>query len=380
MADNASPGQKLRYYRLLNNLSQEELGRAVGCTLQGIVNYEKGFLDLYYENAVKFAEIFGVHPEIFMDEYTRFCKPGYGERIRIIRNLHGLSQQEFADQIVCSRATVSVWEAEIKDHHPERAAFEKIRQLAGAAGVNMALLLKNPDLYTDEYTVFIKNDCGRKIRQIRLSHGLIQEDFAHMIGCNTQTLVNWETSITRPKRYYFEKLKTAANAVGINLALLNKDPDYCHGDYQGFIKADCSSKIKSIRMACGCGLKEFGRLLGCTGEAVSQWERGICLPDLKYFKMIERIAQESGIHISQLNENPETIRDDYREFCCGEYGATIRKIRRLYNMSQRDFASLVHTTASTVSNWETMRFIPDRKHYHRLRDVAAEKGVDISDT
>ena len=71
MADNASPGQKLRYYRLLNNLSQEELGRAVGCTLQGIVNYEKGFLDLYYENAVKFAEIFGVDPEIFMDEIGR---------------------------------------------------------------------------------------------------------------------------------------------------------------------------------------------------------------------------------------------------------------------------------------------------------------------
>ena len=38
----ASPEEKLRYYRLLHNLSQEELGKMEGCTLWGIVNFERG--------------------------------------------------------------------------------------------------------------------------------------------------------------------------------------------------------------------------------------------------------------------------------------------------------------------------------------------------
>ena len=38
----ASPGEKLSYYRLLHNLSQEELGKTEGCTLWCIVNFEKG--------------------------------------------------------------------------------------------------------------------------------------------------------------------------------------------------------------------------------------------------------------------------------------------------------------------------------------------------
>ena len=42
-----------------------------------INNFEKRFNPIYYEDAVKFAEILEINPEELLDEYTRFCRPGY---------------------------------------------------------------------------------------------------------------------------------------------------------------------------------------------------------------------------------------------------------------------------------------------------------------
>ncbi|MCR5604030.1 MAG: hypothetical protein K6G27_10075, partial [Lachnospiraceae bacterium] len=44
---------KLRYYRELRNLSQEELGNKIGYSRFGILNLEKGFNPIYYEEALR---------------------------------------------------------------------------------------------------------------------------------------------------------------------------------------------------------------------------------------------------------------------------------------------------------------------------------------
>ena len=99
----------------------------------------------------------------------------------------------------------------------------------------------------------------------------------------------------------------------------NGEPNENTKLFQRFIEKDCNKKIKSIRMAYGMTTYALGNLIGCTGEAVCRWERGICTPELKYFKTIERIAKEKGITIAELNETPELIGDDYELFCNSGY-------------------------------------------------------------
>ncbi|MBQ6450524.1 MAG: helix-turn-helix transcriptional regulator, partial [Solobacterium sp.] len=93
----ASPGEKLRYYRELKQLNQEEISRILGHeSIWYIVNLEKGFNPIFYEDAVKLAGVLDIDPDDLLTEYTRFCRPGYGERIKRIRYEYRMSQAEFA--------------------------------------------------------------------------------------------------------------------------------------------------------------------------------------------------------------------------------------------------------------------------------------------
>jgi len=56
----ADPADKLRYYRESKGFSQEQLGEMLGNSSWFINNFEKRFNPIYYEDAVKFAEIWPV--------------------------------------------------------------------------------------------------------------------------------------------------------------------------------------------------------------------------------------------------------------------------------------------------------------------------------
>ena len=299
VADDASPGEKLRYYRLLHNMSQEELGKRVGFTKGGIADFEWGFVDFYYEHAVMFAGVFGLNLEVFIDDYTRFCMPGYGQRIKKIRAMYGMTQQEFAAMLGCDRANESVWESEIASRHPRRDMYLKLRKLAAAIGIDMDALNEDSTSVSSEYLSFISEECGRK--------------------------------------------------------------------------------IQSIRMAYGVTLKQFGKMIGCTGEAVAKWENGACTPNLHYYQAIVKVAIDKCIPIARLNKNPDLFQDDYALFCERDYGRIVKKIRKAWGMWQDAFAEKLHVSLSTVSNWETQRVQPTRENYVLLKQIASEKGINIYD-
>ena len=123
ISNHAKPGEKLRYCRLLQNMSHEKLGKIVGFEKVAIMDFERGFAELYYEQAVRFAKALDVEPGVLMDDYTRFCMPGYGKRIRKIRKMYCITQQKFAEMIGCARAKESAWEVEYHNIHPQRSAY-----------------------------------------------------------------------------------------------------------------------------------------------------------------------------------------------------------------------------------------------------------------
>ena len=214
---------------------------------------------LHYESASIIAHALNIKSSFLLDEYTEFCKPGYGKRIRTIRIQSGLTQEQFSERLGFTRSNESTWEDELNNRRPSRESYRKIKRMATEVGLDVRKLIDDPHTYTDEYAVFIEHDCGKKIRQIRLAHGVVTKVFAEKIGCDWQTLEHWEIDRAKPLRKYYEPIKQAAREVGIDLDMLNVEPDYFVSDYQGFIQADCGRKIKSIRIACGCGLKYHAR-------------------------------------------------------------------------------------------------------------------------
>ncbi|MBQ7447654.1 MAG: helix-turn-helix domain-containing protein [Eubacterium sp.] len=380
MPENPSPGDKLRYYRRKAGLSEEELGAMMGRSDIFVKNMESGFVSIHEADACRYAEIFGIDPEELMDEYTNFCREGYGSRIARIRKLHGKTQKEFAEDLGITRCRLSIWESELYAFHPSREAFALLKKYMESAGADMNLLMTDPDSYADKYAAFISRDCGKKIRRIRLIYGMVLTDFAALIGCEEQTIEHWEIGISRPIRAFYNVIERLAEDVGIDIERLNEEPEYCSVDYLDFINASCGRKMASIRMAYGYGPDEMGELFGCTGEAVSKWERGMCVPELKYFRRIEEAAIRKGISIQILNEKPDLFSDGYLVFCESHYGRDIQRIRKAYHYRQDEFGKLLGVSMSTISNWETERFLPSRKNYNIIKELAAEKGVEIHDT
>lgn len=87
----SEPRLRLRYERVIRNFTANQLGKMAGQSEGYIINLEKGFNPIYYEDAVALGNILEIEPGVLLDEYTLFCKPGYGDRIRRIRNACGLS-------------------------------------------------------------------------------------------------------------------------------------------------------------------------------------------------------------------------------------------------------------------------------------------------
>lgn len=135
---NASPGAILQYYREKNGISRSELADILGITEYGVVNLEKGFNPIHYKNALLIGKVLDIDPEELLDEYTRFCMPGYGKKIKAIRAAYGVSQKDFALIVGVDRSTVSIWEAEINEHHPGREAYNIIKKMAKEKGVDVS--------------------------------------------------------------------------------------------------------------------------------------------------------------------------------------------------------------------------------------------------
>ena len=133
----SEPGQRLRYERVIRNFTANQLGTMAGHREGYIINLEKGFNPIYYEDAIVLGNILEIEPEVLLDEYTLFCKLGYGDRIRRIRNAFGLSQTAFANILGTCRSTISVWEIEYNNQHPSRKIYDKLMELAENNGVNI---------------------------------------------------------------------------------------------------------------------------------------------------------------------------------------------------------------------------------------------------
>lgn len=211
-------------------MTREQLSAATGIPVGKIQDYECNNMALHYESASIIADALNIKSALLLDEYTEFCKPGYGKRIRTIRIQSGLTQEQFSERLGFTRSNESTWEDELNNRRPSRESYRQIKRMAIEAGFDVRKLIDDPDTYTDEYAVFIEHDCGKKIRQIRLAHGVVTKVFAEKIGCDWQTLEHWEIDRAKPLRKYYEPIKQAAREVGIDLDIVLRyhEPFYYH--------------------------------------------------------------------------------------------------------------------------------------------------------
>lgn len=123
-SDLSTIGSRIKYYRLLNNLTQEELAAKSGLDRVTIIRYENNQVDHSVDILNQIAAVLGIIPSIIYDDYLKFISSDYGRKIKHMRMRLGISQKHLGNLLGVHRKTISKWESE--KSYPTRENFMKL--------------------------------------------------------------------------------------------------------------------------------------------------------------------------------------------------------------------------------------------------------------
>ena len=124
MSNAATPGEIIRYHRVLKGLSTRELAEKVGIVPATLILYENDKHPVKHKIAVVIAAILEIDYTALLDEYGLFVDYPFNKKLQEIRELFSLSQSEIAEKIGVSQTCYSSWERAAKT--PRKSEYNKI--------------------------------------------------------------------------------------------------------------------------------------------------------------------------------------------------------------------------------------------------------------
>lgn len=112
VSDLSTIGSRIKYYRLINNLTQEELATKSDLDRTTIIRYENDLVEHSIDILDKIAAVLKIIPSIIYDDYLQFISGNYGSKIRNLRMNLGLNQKELGKILNVHKKTISRWENE----------------------------------------------------------------------------------------------------------------------------------------------------------------------------------------------------------------------------------------------------------------------------
>lgn len=122
-------GSQIKYYRVLNGMTQAELGKAVGRTESGIKNIENGEMKLVNLALIdKLISSLQIEDKIdYDDDYIQFIKNNPVAQIQAYRKKKNITTFELSKLLKIDRSAVKKWED--GKSVLSRTSFEKLMEL-----------------------------------------------------------------------------------------------------------------------------------------------------------------------------------------------------------------------------------------------------------
>jgi len=114
LSENPTIGEKIKFYRFKNSLTQSDLADVLDIDVETLSKYEnnKAYPSLVLVNSM--SKIFNIPCEFLYDDYYNFINYPYFEKVKEIRKKSNITQQQFADSLNISRETVKRWEKAVR--------------------------------------------------------------------------------------------------------------------------------------------------------------------------------------------------------------------------------------------------------------------------
>lgn len=180
--------ERLRKLRKALNMSQTAFGKRVGLKQSTITGYETGNRIPLDSVILLICKEFNVNEEwLRSGKGEMFSSPQIGLHIKELRKYLKLTQQEFADRIGSKRNTIAKYETGV--NAPSTAVISLIcREFS----------VNEEWLKSGKGKMFSSPQIGSRIKTLRKSLNLTQNDFGDRIGVKANTIGNYELSLRNP--------------------------------------------------------------------------------------------------------------------------------------------------------------------------------------
>ncbi len=117
-------GDKVKYYRLLNNMSQKELASKTNKSKTTIVQIENNIIPLTLKSCEKIADALNIDERLLYDDYLEFINYDYPNKLKNLRLKMGLNIKDFAEKLHITPVVYRRWENDI--NILSRVSFSKL--------------------------------------------------------------------------------------------------------------------------------------------------------------------------------------------------------------------------------------------------------------
>ena len=137
------------------------------------------------------------------------------------------------------------------------------------------------------------------ITRLRIAKNLQQKQLAELIGCGSQIISRWETSVSRPNRASAIKLARALDCTVSEIYGISPP-----GSGPAHAAAGGDNSIAQLREERGMSREQLAEALGCHVSSIQHWEHGLYPPGPKY---AVKLAEILGCNPNEiLNKNGGT--------------------------------------------------------------------------
>ena len=110
LVENATVGERIRFYRMKRNLYSHTLAELIGLSRYSILHYENNQTEPLLSDLKKMAAVLDIEADKLFDDYYHFLDYPYSTRIKQLRKEHGLLQRELGAMLYVGRRAVERWE------------------------------------------------------------------------------------------------------------------------------------------------------------------------------------------------------------------------------------------------------------------------------
>lgn len=185
--------EKIRELRHAQGLSQTAFAAKIGVKTATVSAWEHGRIRLTPERLSQIGNVFGV----VLVDVTYSDDAPIGEKIRALRITKGLSQSQFAKELMTTSATISRWEG--GQDIPSQRMLARLEEWAR---VVLDSSVEQPSRKQSDFS----SQFGRELTKLRKAAKLSQKSLAVEIGVDDTTISAWETGKSQPRKERIEAL------------------------------------------------------------------------------------------------------------------------------------------------------------------------------